>query len=207
MNSFLLDPSASDALRQKLLLPLPSITHAPGQSKALRPSPGDYEAPADYRVISSVDDDNRNSFAKLSVDMSSFHDIPNLDFNLDDNDPTDTEFHPMGSSESSSDSNSRLSNTESNHYELDSFQSAVATAQGQSISPVTHDEPDSFESDPRPTAEGPDDGQSNGRFTGTSDPIEKFSNSDEGCSNSKNRKKKTSTWKSISRKAQGTLLS
>lgn len=192
-----------------MLLPLTPITHATGQSNALQPTPRDPEAPANYRIISSVDDSIRNSFYKSSAKIISFHSSPNLDFNPDNNDSTDVEFHLQGTSESRFDADRRLNDPGRNHRALDSSRSAVAIARNQSISSVTSDEYNMFDSDPQPIVASTDDNQSNRESTHNTDGIEEDSNwgdgLEEGRSNGKDRK--TSSWKSSSRKAQGALLS
>lgn len=205
MKSFLFDCSTSQPFQNKSLLSLASMTYAsPAQSNALYPSPAECEAPASYRIISS------DSFStSRSPDFTHLYNIPNLGFNLDENDLIDVGPHLTGSSAPISHSYNRLSITEPNRHELDISRSIVSTAQDQSSLLITHDEPSLFGCTHQPIVEGPDDGQLDGRLTDHSDPIEEHLDSgddtDEDYSNSKNRN--ISTGKSNSRKAQGVLLS
>lgn len=177
-----LDSSAGDALQQMLPLPLISVAHAPGQSNALRPSPIHSEVPANYRIISSIDD-NRDFY---------------------DDGPTDAEFHSKDNSGSGSDSE-RISMDDTEH----GLCSPVPVAQNRSISPAMRDVESDSESDPEPIAESEDDYQSDREFAHNSDRIEEGSDTGDGSGeNSGNRKDlETSTRKSGSRQAQGALLS
>ena len=128
-----------------------------------------------------------------SVALAPLHDFPNLDFNLNNNNPVDARSDSESSSGNSSDSDSSLDNTESDHHEPD----GVSLAQGEGDGPVTHSQSDLTESDsdgpdvPRPTAKDPDNGQLNGPFSGNDsdligDILSSGDNSDEGSNHNKN---------------------